>query len=169
MASNGKNLAVPGASVPPSDTSYATSVDFPAEDSRPAATADAFTDLTYIAAHLLGCGAAILSTPRPDPRIIAFVERDGWAGSAGSKADHISLLDATNAERRGLNFYCGVPMRSSVGQHLGQLTIVDVERHPVASDELDLLLRLSHIAATLLEAKKRGYEPYALLRPVPQN
>lgn len=72
------------------------------------------------------------------------------------------LPDMPADPRCGARFYAGVALQGRAGQRLGTLAVFDHERREAPSqDQLDALLRLARIAATLLE--QRHLERRALI------
>lgn len=119
-----------------------------------AALEQRFDDIAYMAVTLLDCSLAIIADATPEKRIIALATQ-----GHPNKHLHIEempqrMLDPIEAERLGLLFYCGFPLRDSAGGNIGHLGVYDVAHRKVAQIELDMMLRLSRITAALLEATR---------------
>lgn len=110
-----------------------------------------FDDIVYIAASLLDCSLAMITTTVQGKPIVALAMQDDGDQKTKIVPDPQRMLDPIDAENVGLPFYCGFPLRSSTGQSIGHLALYDVTHRKVTQGELDMLLRLARIASALLE------------------
>ncbi|MFA6122617.1 MAG: hypothetical protein WCS75_05460 [Sphingomonas sp.] len=112
-----------------------------------------FDDIAYMAVTLLDCSLAMIADAAPEKRVIALATQGHPDKRVSIEEMPHRMLDPIEAERLGLLFYCGFPLRDSTGRNIGHLGVYDVAHRKVAQIELDMMLRLSRITAALLEAR----------------
>lgn len=108
-------------------------------------------DIVYMAASLLDCTLAMITDASEDKHVLACAARTGGAASFPITETPQQWLDPVDAERLGLPFYCGFPLRRANGDNIGHLGVYDTAHRKMGQVELDMMLRLSRIAAALLE------------------
>ena len=95
----------------------------------------------------------MIADAAPEKRVIALATQGHPDKRVSIEEMPHRMLDPIEAERLGLLFYCGFPLRDSTGRNIGHLGVYDVAHRKVAQIELDMMLRLSRITAALLEAR----------------
>ena len=109
-------------------------------------------DIVFMAVSLLDCSLAMITDASENKRVLACAVRGDGENSFAINDAPQRWLDPVDAERVGLLFYCGFPLRTAAGDNIGHLGVYDVDHRKVGQMELDMMLRLSRIAAALLES-----------------
>lgn len=108
-------------------------------------------DIVYMAVSLLDCSLAMITDASEDKHVLAYAARGDSDQSFSMNDTPLQWLDPVDAERVGLLFYCGFPLRTAAGDNIGHLGVYDAAHRKIGQMELDMMLRLSRIAAALLE------------------
>lgn len=108
-------------------------------------------DIVYMAVSLLDCSLAMITDASEDKHVLAYAARGDSDQSFSMNDTPLQWLDPVDAERVGLLFYCGFPLRTAAGDNIGHLGVYDATHRKIGQMELDMMLRLARIAAALLE------------------